>query len=133
MLERWVMAFDPRVRPRLAKMNLGDIACLYVTRGAFHNPTRDRARLACIVDITSAPRLGKPVKIIGRKFSMFVDFKPVRLIPEREGPDVAELVHKLKFVKRPEVWGHYFRNSPIHVSKGDFRVLEKAVMSWKPV
>ena len=51
---------------------------------------------------------------------------------ERSGPHVHELVSELEFVKRLEVWGQYFRNSPIEVSGTDFQVMAEAVRDWRP-
>jgi hypothetical protein len=132
VLKSNVMAFRSHALPRLGSMAPGDRACLYVTRGAFHNPTRDEARLAGLVQVLSVPEVVKPIDIAGGKFSIVVKFKPIRVLPEREGPPVRPLVERLTFIRRPAAWGHYFRSSPIKVTEGDFRKLEAAVMSWPP-
>ncbi len=127
VLERGTMAFAAHAAARLRGMAPGDRAVLYVTRGAFHNPTRDRAYLAGLVEVTSPPRETEPLEIAGRAFSILVDFTPVRVLPERQGPPVRDLVPRLQFVKRPEVWGQYFRASPIRLGGGDFHVLSDAI------
>lgn len=129
---RWVlqhsrMAFGKSQSASASQIQAGDRAILYVTRGAFHNPTRDRARLAGIVEITAGPRGGRTVTLNDRDFDVFVPFQAVHVLPEREGPEVATFAGKLGFVKNPLVWGQYFRKSPIKLSLRDFKTCEKAV------
>jgi len=129
---RWVlqnrrMAFTGASGRRASSMKKNDDAILYVSRGAFHNPTRDYTRLAGYARILGTPRAGSPVSIAGREYCVFVDIKPVRVLPEREGPEVRHLARRLQRVKRPEVWGQYFRGGPLRLSERDFRILKNAV------
>lgn len=121
------MAFTASGGRRLSSLGPGDRAVLYVARGAFHNPTRDRSRLAGLVEVTGIPVTDAPVVIAGRRYPVTVAIRPLVVLPERAGPPVADLVADLKLVCRPEAWGMYFRTSPIRVSDGDFTVLEAAV------
>lgn len=135
---RWVldkqrMAFAAHAAVRVGRMSPGDKAVLFVTRGAFHNPNRDESRLAGIVEVSSAVGKKRAVTIAGRKFDTYVDFLPRRILPEREGPPVKTLVHDLERVKRADAWGHYFRNSPIEISRADFMILARAIRAWKSV
>jgi hypothetical protein len=86
--------------------------------------------LAGLVEVVSVPEVVKPIVIAGGKFSVAVRFRPVHLLPERNGPPVRPLVDHLSFVRRPAVWGVYFRSSPIRVTTSDFGELETAVLSW---
>lgn len=131
VLEHGVMAFADHTWPRARTMKLGDLVCVYVTRGAFHNPTRDRARVGGLAQVTSEPRKAEPLRIAGRSFGIFVEFQTITVLPERAGPEVAPLVADLERVKRSEVWGHYFRNSPARLSLHDYRIFEAAVQEWK--
>lgn len=132
---RWVlrekrMAFAEHVRTRARRIQAGDRAVLYVSRGAHHNPTRDRSRLRGLVTVTSDCQDGKAVRIANRDFTMTCEIKPELLHPERSGPEVRELVEDLDVVRRTDVWGQYFRNSPIEVSSEDFSRLAQAVRNW---
>lgn len=132
---RWVlqhrrMAFRASARRALG-IQPGDLAVLHVSRGAFHNPTRDISRLAGIVEVTSPVVAGDPVTIADREFSLVCHIRPLVVLPEREGPEVKPLATRLSFVKRPEVWGHYFRNSPAPISAGDYNVLAEAIEQWQ--
>lgn len=133
---RWVlehrrMAFPASAASRVAGMDSGDQAVLYLSRGAFHNPTRDVSRLGGIVRVTSAPRRGRPVTIAGREFEWFAEIQPEMLLPERQGPAVKALADGLDLVKRPEVWGQYFRTSPIEVGEKDFEVMARKIEGWR--
>lgn len=130
VLDRRTMAFPKHAARRLQRLAAGDRAVLYVTRGAFHNPTRDRARLAGAVTVTSAVRAAEPVIIAGKPFTWLCEIEVDIVLPEREGPEVRHLADQLEFVRRPEVWGQYFRQSPISVSEVDFRRLEAAVAEF---
>jgi len=46
---------------------------------------------------------------------------------------VRSIVDKLRMVKRPEVWGVYFRSSPIEVTEPNFRIMARAVLEWSGV
>jgi hypothetical protein len=129
---RWVlanktMAFSRAAAGRVAGMGPGDRAVLYVARGAFHNPGRDRSHLAGLVEVAGEPAEGDPVEIAGRRYPVTVPIAPLVVLPERAGPPVAELAGRLSFVRRREAWGMYFRTSPLEVGPDDFAVLERAV------
>lgn len=133
---RWViehdtMAFAGRSQSRASTIRPGNRAVLYVTRGAFGNPASDQARLAGLVEVTSKPHFGGPVIIAEREFDLFLGFNPIALLPERQGPAVRDLVDRLELVRRPGVWGQYFRSSPIKLSEADFGVLVEAVKGWR--
>ncbi len=129
---RWVlahdrMAFPATAAPRLKAMEEGDRVVLYVTRGAFHNSTKDVARLAGLATVLGTPLSGSPVSIAGRDFTWTVPIRTDVQLPERTGPEVRPLVPRLSFVGNQAAWGQYFRGSPLRVSEEDFQVLESAV------
>lgn len=110
-------------------MSPGDRAVLYVTRGAFHNPTRDESRLRGIATVTGPPRQEEPpLEIADREFPLSCRVAFDTLLPERTGPAVRDLAPKLSLVKKPEAWGNYFRSSPIRMTEDDFRLLERTVL-----
>ena len=131
---RWVMANRrmafTAVRQSLAtKIQLGDRLIVYVGRGAYHNPTRDRSQIIGVATVRTRVRgLRMPLKIGGREFVCDCGLKIDIALPERNGVPIQPLIRKLSFVKRPEVWGQYFRSSLAPLSTSDFRLLENAVM-----
>jgi hypothetical protein len=132
---RWVlaertMAFRRAAAPRLLAMEKEDRAILYVGRGAFHNPTADAAHLAGLATALAPPTSDAPVTIDGEEFPWTAPIRVDLALPERAGPDVRPLVGSLSFVRRPEVWGLYFRSSPQEVPEADFRMLADAVKAW---
>jgi hypothetical protein len=133
---RWVlkhkrMAFPTSAAGRVAGMGPGDRAVLYLARGAFHNPTRDVSRLGGLASVTGPLRHGRPVEIARREFEWFVAIDPEMVLPERHGPEVRALASRLTLVKRPEVWGQYFRTTPIEVGEKDFEVMAEMVEGWR--
>ncbi len=130
---RWVlaherMAFSPGLSRRAARIQPGDALVLYVTRGAFHNPTRDRSQIAGLASVKSpVTRLRRPVVIDGREFTSACDLEIDVVLPERQGLPVEPLVVNLSFVKRKEVWGGYFRSGLVQLPDRDFRTLSKAL------
>jgi hypothetical protein len=132
---RWVlanrtMAFRKAAAPRLRAMGEGDRAVIYVSRGAFHNPTRDVAHLGGLVTVLAAPTNDQPVTIGGEEFAWTVPIRVDLSLPERTGPEVHPLTPSLSFVRRQDVWGMYFRSSPQQIFEADFRVLTDAIHQW---
>lgn len=132
---RWVaeqkqMAFPASATAKAARMRKGDRAVLYTSRGAFHNPTRDEARLVGLVTVTGDCEPLDGVEIAGREFTWACPISVELLLPERQGPSVRELAPRLELVQRPESWGGYFRNPPIEVSEHDWQLLVDAVQRW---
>lgn len=130
---RWVlrerrMAFSPGQCRRASGIQPGDELVLYVARGAFHNPTRDQSHLAGLARVvTPVQSLRRPRIIAGRSFSCGCDLELYIVLPERQGVPVRPLVPRLRFIKRKEVWGHYFRGGLIRLSSRDFQLLRHAL------
>jgi hypothetical protein len=129
VVDNSTMAFST-LSPRLSTIEPGDEAILYTSRGAFHNPTRDVARLVGLAEVTGTMRVGEDIEIAGRDFAFFVPIKVTLLLPERTGPSVREFAPLLKVVKRKKVWGQYFRSSPIAVEDSDFSLMKTALDNW---
>lgn len=130
---RWVldqgqMAFSEGLAGRAAKMQVGDGLVLYVTRGAFHNPSRDQSQLAGIATVTSpVRRLPKPVSIGGREFAVVCRLDVKVSLSERDGVPFAPLIRRMRFIRRKDAWGQYLRAGLIALPREDFDVLSKAI------
>lgn len=130
---RWVlrhgrMAWTVASSRRAALLTPGDSLVVYVSRNAFHNPTRDASQLAAVATIlTATKQLKRPMALAGRKFIATTDVQLDLRLPEREGVAVKPLVPRLGFVRRPEVWGMYFRSGLIEISGADFLILKDAI------
>jgi hypothetical protein len=76
------MAFPSTPRAEVAALAVDDRLLLYTTRGAWHNPTRDRGRIIGIATVTNAVRLlDEPIEISGRRFSSGCELSIDGLIP----------------------------------------------------
>lgn len=119
MAEQQRMAFPASAAAKAPWTREGDRAVLYTSRGAFHNPTPDEARLVGLVTVTGDCEPLDGVEIAGREFTWACPISIELLVPERQDPSVRELTPRLELVQRPEGWGGYFRRSPIEVSEHD--------------
>jgi hypothetical protein len=122
------MAWTEASSRRADRIQVSDMCALYITRGAYHNPTRDEGQLIAVGTMSSPPsRLARPVVIAGKTFVTACDLQITTRLPEREGVSVRPLVGQLSFVRRKDVWGQYFRSGLIEVSSEDFEVMAHAV------
>ncbi len=130
---RWVlknrkMAFSAATCPRAARIEPGDEMILYVARGAFHNPTRDRSQVIGLATVAGpVKRLRKPVSIAGRDFTCACPLEFGLVLPERHGVPVEPLVDRLSFIQRKEVWGQYLRSGLIRLSTQDLALLRNKI------
>lgn len=130
---RWVvqhgrMAFTERTCPRAARIRKGDELVLYVGRGAFHDPTRDRSQLAGWATATSGVEpLPRPLALAGREFVCACDLRIRKVLPERQGVPIAPLIPRLDFIRRKDVWGQYLRNGLVELPPNDLEVLRSAL------
>ena len=130
---RWVveheqMLFAEHQKRRLTQMRSEDRAVLYTTRGAFHNPTRDEARLVGLATVKANPsRREQPVMLSDREFPWACPISIDLLLPERTGASVRDLVPTLDLVKKPHAWSSYFRQSPISIGRADFDRMKQAL------
>ena len=130
---RWVldqerMAFTSRAAARARRIDVGDGLVLYVTRGAFHNPTRDRSQIAGLATVaTPVRRLAPPVEIGGRAFAGGCDIGVEIVLPERQGIAFEPLISKLTFIRRKDVWGQYLRAGLVALPPSDFQVIRGAI------
>jgi hypothetical protein len=130
---RWVlknekMAFTAARRSLASKIEPGDRMVLYVGRGAYHNPTRDRSQIIGLATVRTAVKdLRAPIEIAAREFICACSLEIEVALPERQGVPIDPFIRSLSFVKRPEVWGQYFRSGLTPMNERDFRVLLKAL------
>jgi hypothetical protein len=130
---RWVlqesrMAWTAGSARRAGLIRPGDRLLLYVSRGAFHNPTRDESQLVGVAEVASpVARLRKPLAMAKREFVCACSLRFEVTLPEREGVNIRSLVERLTLVRRKEVWGQYFRSGLVQVSARDFKIMADAV------
>ena len=128
VVEHEQMLFAEHQKRRLTPMRVGDRAVLYTTRGAFHNPTRDEARLVGLATVQASPAHQEhPVMVGDREFTWACPVSIDLLHPERTGASVRNLVPTLDLVKKPPPWSSYFRQSPIRIGRADFDRMAQAL------
>jgi hypothetical protein len=130
---RWVvqhsrMAFSEGMASRARRMGAGDQLILYLARGAFHNPTRDRSHLAGLATVMSPmERLPEILRIGNREFAWGCDLDLAVVLPERQGVPIHSLLSQLSFVQDKQRWGVSFRPGLIRLADPDLQLLTTAI------
>jgi hypothetical protein len=122
---RWVlrsqrMAFPSYRRSVAALLREGDELLLYVTRNAFHNPTRDRGQVVGMAWVMSrvAP-LEEPVSFLGRDYPIGCHLKLEILAPRGQGVDIAPLVDELLVFDGRSSWAAALRTPLVRLPTED--------------
>jgi hypothetical protein len=121
------MAFTAdRAAAASAAISEGDELLLYATRGAFHNPTRDRGRVfgRGVASSAVAP-LRKPVPLLGREFTHGFEFELQSLAPPRLGVEIAELIPRLSSFPNKTGWAVSLRRPQLTLTGEDARLIRK--------
>lgn len=122
---RWVvtsgrMAFPATPRREVADLREGDRLLLVSTRGAFHNPTRDRTRvIGAATVVTTVEPFDDPVALAGRVFASGCSIKLESLAPYLDGVELAPLVERLDAFRGHSEWGMMLRRPLVFVSNAD--------------
>ena len=132
---RWVlatqrMAFPPGRRRDALRLHEGDGLLLYTTRGAFHNPTRDRGRLIGEATVASPPvELGAPIEIANRQFTTACEIAIQTLAPLGRGVELAPLVPSLAVFPHPKSWSVLLRRPLLGLPPADARLLRSRLQA----
>ncbi|MGY0002498.1 hypothetical protein [Micromonospora sp. I033] len=96
------MAFPATPRAEVAALAADDRMFLYATRGAWHNPTRDRGRIIGTATPQSTVRmLAAPIEIAGRTFVSGCDLRIDSLVPYPGRLELQPLVKQLAAFPKP--------------------------------
>ena len=131
----WVLsksrtAFPEGRARQVSALREGDSMLLYSTRGAWHNPTRDRGRIIGEARVSSEVRsLRQPVEIAGRSFYSGCSLDIESVAPYGQGVDLASLVPKLTMFPRKETWSVRLRNSIVLVPPADLALIRERMLS----
>jgi len=124
------MAFPMRRRLNAHRLRPGDGLLLYTTRGAFHNPTRDRGRVIGEARVTSpAVDLDPPITVAGRDFTTACDIESLALAPMREGVELAPLVPEMRAFPDPRTWSVHLRRPLVPLPRADANHLRRRLRS----
>ncbi|MFV2083941.1 MULTISPECIES: hypothetical protein [Micromonosporaceae] len=128
VLEQQRMAFPATPRAEVAALAAGDQLLLYATRGAWHNPTRDRGRVIGTATATSAVRaFGEPVEIAGMRFVSGCTLDVDGVVPYPGGVELQPLVHQLAAFPKPHAWSIYLRRPLLRLAAADVELLAGAL------
>ncbi|MBM0236532.1 hypothetical protein JNW88_04000 [Micromonospora sp. ATA32] len=120
------MAFPATPRAAVAALAADDRLLLYATRGAWHNPTRDRGRIIGTATARSAARmLDAPIEIVGRTFVSGCDLRIDGLVPYPGGLELQPVVEQLSAFPKPEAWSIYLRRALLALPTSDADLLDR--------
>ena len=128
---RWVvtsgqMAFPATPRREVAALRAGDQLLLVSTRGAFHNPARDRTRVIGTATVgTAVEALEQPVELAGRLYTKACSIEMESLTPYLEGLEFAPLTDRLDTFRGRSHWGMLLRRPLVLISDADAEVIRK--------
>jgi hypothetical protein len=128
VLEENRMAFAPHRRTEAAVLRRGDVLFLYSTRGAFHNPSRDRGRVIGRAEVRGPlVELDPPMALGGRVFTSACDLGLLELAPFGLGVELSPLVPRLDAFPDPASWSARMRRPLVAISQNDAGLLGRAL------
>jgi hypothetical protein len=102
----------------------GDRLFLYVTRGCFHRPSRDRGRIIGEATVAGPVKsLPEPVVFGDRAFPFGCDLQITGLAARDTGPDLRDLVGKLHLFPDPQTWSVRLRRVLVSLDAHDAAIL----------
>jgi hypothetical protein len=120
------MAFPSTPRAEVKALTAGDRLFLYATRGAWHNPSRDRGRIIGTATAKSAVQLlDEPVEIAGRRFVSGCRLSVDGLVPYPGGLELGPVVGQLGAFPKPAAWSVYLRRALLRLSTTDVQLLTR--------
>jgi hypothetical protein len=120
------LAFPSTRRREALTIAPGDEIFLYVTRGAYHNPTRDRAQIcAAFLAHRSAEALAAPILIAGREFLFLLPVVAQVVAAPRRGADFASMAESMEFIPAGCSWAPFLRRAIFLVPSHDAAVLRR--------
>lgn len=124
MLANQQMAFTANRRAASERLHAGDQLILYSTRGAWHNPTRDRGRLFGLARVTgSITDLPRPIQIAGRTVTASCPIQLDGLAAYPDGVNLADLIDQMDAFPKPHAWSIYLRRPLLPLTAHDAALL----------
>lgn len=120
------MAFPAKPRREVSALQAGDELILLTTRGAFHNPTRDRTRVIGTATVQSiVSQLDPQLEIAGRRFASGCKIKLETLAPYSTGPEIGPLAPQIQALHGEEHWGWLLRKPLVLLEESDAILLKR--------
>lgn len=122
------MAFPATPRAEVARLAQGDRLFLYATRGAWHNPTRDRGRIIATATVAGpVRRRDEPIEIGEMRFHSECRLRIEGVVPYPSGIELQPLVPELTAFPKPHAWSVYLRRALVALPEQDATLLKEAV------
>lgn len=124
--KRQRMAF--RDEARIPHFEKGERVAIYQTRGAYHNPGKDEARIVALGSFASAIRAGTQT-VAGHDYGRWCKLKISAVTPPRRGLPFRPLVAEMDFIRSKSGWSTSVRRTLVRISDLDFRTIEEAFVA----
>lgn len=130
VLQNEQMAFPATPRREVSALQPGDELVLLTTRGAYHNPTRDRTRVIGTATVQSkVAQLNPEVEIAGRTFASGCQIKLETLAPYSTGPEIGPLAPQIHALHGEKNWGWLLRKPLVLLDESDVVLLKRELQS----
>src|SRR5262249_18738843 len=106
-------------------LSVGDRMALYLTQGAFHNPTREGPRVAALGEIAS-PVVDTPAVVAGEHYARSCRLSFEETLAAREGAPFRPIVPELRFIKKKEAWWAYLRRTLVRLGEDDYAAIARS-------
>ncbi|MET8007917.1 hypothetical protein [Nonomuraea glycinis] len=131
VLESQQMAFPPTARAEVRDLKPGDELFIYITRGAYQNPSRDRGRVVGRATAVSAVEwLPEAVKIGPREFPRGCKIDVHKLAPWGAGVELVPLLARMEVFPVPQVWSAKLRRPMLRIPASDAALLREELSPW---
>jgi len=125
VLQNEQMAFPVRPRKEVSALQPGDELVLLTTRGAYHNPSRDRTRIIGTATVQSkVTQLDPQIEIAGRTFASGCDIRIETLAPYSTGPELGPLAPQIHALHGEKNWGWLLRKPLVPLDESDVILLK---------
>lgn len=130
VLENGLTAFPSTPRREVLALKPGDELVLLTTRGAYHNPTRDRTRVIGTATVKSnVAQLNPEVEFAGRTFPRGCQIRLESLAPYSTGPDIGMLANQIHAFHGEKNWGMLLRKPLVLLDESDLLLLKRELQS----
>jgi hypothetical protein len=120
------MAFPARSRRQAVLLAPGESLFLYVTRGCFHNPTRDRGRIIGEAHVVATvTELKEPIRFEERVYPIGCEIEVTSLVPRGLGVELASLVDSLRVFPDKASWSAWMRRTLLPLGDADVKVIRR--------
>jgi hypothetical protein len=123
----WVIASEKmafRSSARVPAIGPGEPFAIYLTRGAYHNPTKDGSQIVALGRFASELIRGG-VMVDGVQYQRSCRLVITATSEPRKGLPFPPLVDDLAFIRSKRAWATYLRRTLVPIDDSDFALIAR--------